>query len=146
MARAFPDLLTPCYGKEDTPFTPLYPKFAATDVLNPTKPHTFQFMKNLFHEFKSVFKDQFIHLGMDEVSYECWKSNPHVAQFMVDHNMTVYNHLEQYYVERTLENVRSVGYKYIMYQDPVDNGVKVSVWMQSYNRLIVIESSWPMTR
>ena len=62
--------------------------------------------------------------GMDEVEYNCWKSNPHMAEFMVQHQMRDYHQLEQYYAENTLNNVRSLGYKYMMYQDPVDNGVK----------------------
>lgn len=63
MARAFPELLTPCYGKKDTPYTPNYPLFPASDVLNPTLPQTYKFMKELFHEFKKVFKDGYINLG-----------------------------------------------------------------------------------
>ncbi len=44
---------------------------------------------------------------------------------MVDHNLTKMNQVEQYYVKKTMSNVKKLGYKYMVYQDPVDNGVKV---------------------
>ena len=46
--------------------------------------------------------------------------------------------VEQYYVRRTLENVRNLGAKYMIWQDPIDNGVKaapdtlVGVWKDVY--------------
>ncbi len=62
---------------------------------------------------------------MDEVYYDCWESNPDIKQFMTDHNMTKTEELEQYYVKRTIENVKKIGYKYMTWQDPIDNGVEV---------------------
>lgn len=124
MARAYPDLLTPCY-KNGKSHQADYPRYDATEVLNPMKNETFTFMKNLYTEFKGIFKDKFIHLGMDEVMYSCWKSSPEIAKFMVQHNMKAYHEVEEYYVKHTLANVKDVGYKYLIWQDPVDNGVKV---------------------
>jgi hypothetical protein len=44
---------------------------------------------------------------------------------MTDHNMTKTEELEQYYVKKTIENVKKIGYKYMTWQDPIDNGVEV---------------------
>jgi hexosaminidase len=63
---------------------------------------------------------------MDEVYYDCWESNPDIKQFMTDHNMTKTEELEQYYVKKTIENVKKIGYKYMTWQDPIDNGVEMS--------------------
>ncbi|CAG2166455.1 unnamed protein product, partial [Oppiella nova] len=125
MARAFPELLTPCYGKKDVPYTPDYPRFSASELLNPLKNQTFVFLKELFKEFRQVFKDDFVHLGMDEVNYGCWESNPNIAKFMKDQHMTQVHEVEEYYVKKTLENVKDVGYNTMLWQDPVDNGVKL---------------------
>ena len=64
-------------------------------------------------------------LGMDEVYYDCWQSNPEIENFMKNNNMTETSQLEQYYVIRTVENVKDIGYKYMTWQDPIDNGVQV---------------------
>lgn len=146
MAKAYPDLLTPCY-KNGKSHQADYPSHDATEVLNPMRNETFTFMKNLYAEFKSVFKDQFIHLGMDEVTYSCWKSSPEIAKFMAEHNMKAYHEVEEYYVKRTLANVKDVGYKYLIWQDPVDNGVKVNCQFKlNYlddNKIICLHSLRP---
>lgn len=126
MARAFPNLLTPCFGDGKHAHTPKYPLYSESEVLNPMLNDTFQFMRQLFDEFRQTFHDDYIHLGMDEVSYDCWKSNPHVTRFMRANNWNDYHQLEEYYVERTIRNVKDVGFKYLMYQDPVDNGVRLA--------------------
>ena len=125
--RAFPFLLTPCYGQGyDKPYTANYPKHANAEMLNPIQNFTYDFMKLLFEEVRYLFVDEYIHLGMDEVYYDCWKSNPKILQFMKEHKMTNMNQIEQFYAEKTVENVKNLGYKYLIWQDPVDNGVKVS--------------------
>lgn len=141
MARAYPELLTPCYGR-DGKLGPDFYNSAITghighsesEVLNPMNNFTFEFMKDLFQEFKDTFKDAYIHLGMDEVFFSCWQSNPEVARFMAANGMKDYKDLLDYYVHKTLDNVRELGYKYIVWQDPVDDGVYpandsiVAVW------------------
>jgi len=124
MARAYPDLLTPCY-KDGKSHQPNYPHNSETEILNPMRNETFSFMKELFAEFRSTFKDDYIHLGMDEVYYSCWKSNPDIRQFMSDSGMKEYHELEEYYTRRTLKSVGELGYKSIIWQDPIDNGVEV---------------------
>ncbi|XP_023219978.1 beta-hexosaminidase subunit beta-like [Centruroides sculpturatus] len=124
IGKAFPQLLTPCYGEGlDKPYTPNYTEHASAEILNPMEDFTYDFFKALFEEVKGVFPDEYIHLGMDEVYYACWKSNPEIKKFMEEHNMKDYSDLETYYVNRTLHNVKDIGYKYMIWQDPIDNGV-----------------------
>lgn len=67
------ELLTPCYGEgPDKPFTPNFTEHSESEILDPTKEFTFDFMKRFFTEVRGVFKDDFMHLGMDEVYYGCW--------------------------------------------------------------------------
>lgn len=64
MANALPELLTPCYGQNGKPFTPNYPHYSSSELMNPMRNQTFAFLKELFREFKGVFKDDYIHLGI----------------------------------------------------------------------------------
>lgn len=56
---------------------------------------TYDYMLDLFKEFKTIFKDDFIHLGMDEVYYSCWRSNPDIIEWMKKNNMTSLHEIEQ---------------------------------------------------
>lgn len=44
--------------------------------LNPTVNVTFDLLSTLYKEIASVFPDDYVHMGGDEVSFDCWKSNP----------------------------------------------------------------------
>ncbi|KFM63113.1 Beta-hexosaminidase subunit beta, partial [Stegodyphus mimosarum] len=139
LGKAFPWLLTPCYGEgPDRPYTPNYPEHASAEILNPMINDTYRIFKTLVEEVKSVFVDEYIHLGMDEVYYACWRSSPEIREFMDENNYTDYNQVEQHYVRKTLQNVKDTGYKYIIWQDPIDNDVQaepdsvVEVWKDTY--------------
>ncbi|KAI1285567.1 Beta-hexosaminidase subunit alpha [Halotydeus destructor] len=126
LGRSFPELLTTCYGADGMPFTSIYAKHAKAEILNPMMNETYTILKSIFAEVHSLFPDEYIHLGMDEVYYDCWESNPDIRKFMQDNDMKTAAEVEQYYVRRTLQNVKDIGYKYMTWQDPVDNGVKLA--------------------
>ena len=103
----------------------MFAKHAQKEILDPSNDKVYTFFKSFFQEIKSLFKDDFIHLGMDEVYYDCWLSSPSIKEFMQIYGLSNVSQVEQYYVENTLKNVKDIGYKYMTWQDPVDNGVKV---------------------
>ncbi|CAG2117024.1 unnamed protein product, partial [Medioppia subpectinata] len=123
--KAFPALLTTCYGDGDNqPFTSKFNKHAEAEILNPMQNYTYDFMKIFFEEVRQVFRDRYVHLGMDEVYYDCWRSNPHVWQFMINNTFTDVSQVEQYYTERLIDTIKHIGFKHIVWQDPIDNGVQ----------------------
>lgn len=89
---------------------------------------TYDFMKLFLQEVRTVFRDQYVHLGMDEVYYDCWRSNPYIWQFMINNSFTDLSQVEQYYVERMTNHIKDIGFKHIVWQDPIDNGVQVYSW------------------
>lgn len=58
----YPDLLSPCYNIPSLNSGPL----------DPTKNSTYIFVEDLLAELKGIFKDKFMHIGGDEVDFNCW--------------------------------------------------------------------------
>lgn len=145
LGKAFPDVLTPCYydgirGKAHAD------KHAAFEILDPTRNFTYQVVHGLVSELVQVFRDPYVHLGMDEVYYDCWKSNPEVLKFTSQLGLHSTTDLEQFYVRSTLDSLARTGARFMIWQDPIDNGVKappdtvVQVWK---SRLVGHDYDWP---
>jgi len=69
---------------------------ACSDVLDPTKPSTYTFLNEFFTEMMSIFDDEYVFLGGDEVELACWDNNPSVAAWLKQHNMNS-SQLQQYF-------------------------------------------------
>lgn len=65
--------------------------------------------------------------GMDDVNYDCWNSNPSIREFMSLQGMHNTAMLEEYYAKRIIGIVKQLGRSQIVWQDPLDNGIKVRI-------------------
>ncbi len=100
--RGYPELITPCWVNGES-YQAIYNKHWKMEILNPIINFTYEFIENLLNEVKTVFPDEpFIHLGMDEVYYACWESNPNITEWMIKNNFNLTKDVEQYFMERTL--------------------------------------------
>lgn len=116
-----PGLLTTCYDgdKPDGTFGPI----------DPTNDANYDFLKSLFTEVTERFQDQYIHLGGDEVNFDCWKSNPNITEFMEKNNITGdYSKLEEVYITKLIDLVAHLPTKnrYLVWQEVFDNGVNIA--------------------
>ncbi|EFA05959.1 putative beta-hexosaminidase fdl-like Protein [Tribolium castaneum] len=121
-----PDLLTDCHNVPQLKWGPI----------NPIKNTTYDFIFKLFEEIKSVFKDEYTHLGGDEVDFSCWKSNPEINQWMAEHQMEGdYVALQSHYIQKLINHVDSLGLNSIVWEEVFTNGVQlpkstvVNVWI-----------------
>ncbi|XP_022108123.1 beta-hexosaminidase subunit beta-like isoform X2 [Acanthaster planci] len=112
-------LLTPCEDKSGKPTGQYGP-------INPILNSTYQFLEPFFREVFQVFPDNYIHVGGDEVSFDCWKSNKDIQHFMAQMGFGQnYSKLEAYYEKKFLGIVENLLARPIVWQEVVDNGVHV---------------------
>jgi hexosaminidase len=98
-------------------------------------------MQVFWHEVAKVFLDNYVHVGGDEVIFDCWQSNPDITAYMTKHNYSGnYALLEQFYENSVLQIVESTGKSYSMlpvpippanfvlvaWEDVFDNGCKLN--------------------
>ncbi|XP_033755247.1 uncharacterized protein LOC117338139 [Pecten maximus] len=136
-----PDLLTQCYQGT-------HPVTGYLGPLDPSKNETYRFLKNLFNEVLHVFKDEYIHLGGDEVPMTCWSSNPEVLQLLnkldgkpdepinlqnVDPYMYSYDirKVLEFYEKRLTQDLKEIGrrrkngVRFVMWQEIMNNNVQL---------------------
>ena len=118
--ETIPNLLTPCYGSDGKPD-------GTTGPMNPILNSTYEFLTKFYAEVKAVFPDKFVHVGGDEVSFNCWQSNPDIQKWMAAHASTVptYADLESYYEVQLLKILEAQGSSYMVWEEIFDNGVKI---------------------
>lgn len=64
--KGYPELLTQCYDEQGMPNGQLGP-------LNPTRNSTYNALWLLLREAAQLFPDTYLHLGGDEVPFDCWQ-------------------------------------------------------------------------
>jgi len=122
--RGQPDILTQCYadGKPINDY----------GVIDPSSPTTFDFLFKILKEISQRFPDHYVHLGGDEVFFDCWKSNTRVQEFMRSLNISKGHEkkLEEYYMQKLVNLTKEASpskanTSYIVWQEVFDNGVRL---------------------
>jgi hypothetical protein len=67
----FKEFITVCW-KDGKPYQAIYSVQGQAEILNPTLESLYPVLRDVLNEFKSIFPDEYIHLGNDEVYYDCW--------------------------------------------------------------------------
>ncbi|KAB0369855.1 hypothetical protein FD755_018848 [Muntiacus reevesi] len=128
------DILTPCYYAREPSGT--------FGPINPILNSTYSFLSKLLKEISTVFPDEFIHLGGDEVNFGCWESNLAVQHFMRNKGFgKKIEKLESFYMQRVLDMISTMNKRSIVWQEVYDDEVKltqgtvVQVWKMGNLRM-----------
>lgn len=115
-----PGLITQCYDGNGQPIP------GSFGPINPTLNTTWDFLAGFFTEVTQVFPDGYLHLGGDEVLFDCWASNPQIRAWMTAAGYgTNYTLLESYYEQRLLDLVGGMNRSYVVWQEIFDNGLNI---------------------
>lgn len=104
------------------------PKYSANInniPLNPTLDKTWSVVKNLFFEMASIFSDNYIHTGGDEVVSSCFENDPSVLAWMNSHHMTRGTQLYAYFEQKLAETLAPTNKKIIVWEDVFNAGIPV---------------------
>lgn len=127
-----PELLTKCGGPFDGKLGPI----------DPTIESNYEFIFSLFDEIVEVFPDVYVHLGGDEVGFECWQSNENIIKFMKQQNISSYVQLEEFYIQKLIDKIASLKVNSVVWQEVYTNGVKlpqgtvVHIWTGNQRNLL----------
>ena len=139
-----PPILTTCYDSNNQPIV----GDGATGPLNPTINATFTFLEQLYLELSTLFTDKFVHVGGDEVSFDCWATNPDIKKYMQLNNLSNFVELETIFEQKLLNILDSQNKSYIVWQDIFDQGAKlaadtvIAVWKSETNSNPKLKKSW----
>ncbi len=64
--KGYPELLTDCYDAQERPT-------GVKGPINPARNETYALLWKLLREAAALFPDSYIHLGGDEVPFDCWQ-------------------------------------------------------------------------
>jgi len=102
-------------------------------TLDITNDKNVELIETLFKELKSIFKDEYLHIGGDEVRRKCWTENDKVKAWMKEHHLKDED-LESYWMGRVQNISTALGYKTMVWEEtfrnkvPLKPGTIVQVW------------------
>lgn len=116
--EGLPEILTACYVGDDPDGT--------YGPINPINSGTYQILRKFFKEVVDLFPDKYVHLGGDEVSFDCWASNPSILSYMESRNMSgEFTLLESMYIQKLLDISKQLNSSSVVWQEVFDNGVRI---------------------
>ena len=115
--RVIPEFDTPGHaGSWCVGYPEICPSPNCTQPLNPATNATFDLIKTLITEAKTLWTDDYLHLGGDEVHAKCWNKTPSVAEWLKTKNFST-DDAYKYFVQITHSLARSLGRKSIHWEE-----------------------------
>ncbi|HST10144.1 MAG TPA: beta-N-acetylhexosaminidase [Terriglobales bacterium] len=97
-----------------------------------TKEETYKFLDKFLEEMATLFPDEYVHIGGDEVAGKEWEANPKIQAFMREHGMKNKQDLQAYFNQRLQKIVSKhrkimVGWDEVLHPD-LPKSVVVQSW------------------
>ncbi|KAK4487330.1 hypothetical protein RD792_006057 [Penstemon davidsonii] len=141
-AEAYPEIVTCAdmfWWPAEAEWTDRLAAEPGTGQLNPLHPKTYEVVKNVIHDVVSMFPDQLYHAGADEITPNCWKTDPSIQTFL-SKNGTLSQILETF-INSTLPYILSLNRTVIYWEDVLlDENVKVNPSLLPPEKVIL--QSW----
>ena len=87
-------------------------------VMDPTREETYKFIDKFVEEMIKLFRDDYVHIGGDEVNGHQWDVNPKIQEFMHSRGMKSNQDLQAYFNQR-IEKILSKHHRIMMGWDEV---------------------------
>eukprot|EP00736_Rhodelphis_marinus_P012728 Rmarinus@m.28696 len=105
--------------------------------LDISKEFTYEVVEHVLTEAAALFGDEFVHVGGDEVIFDCWENNDDVRAWVEERGMS-YAEAEGYFIQKALDYVRSTGDRRgMVWQEVFDHGTDlgkdtlIHVWLDA---------------
>ena len=82
-----------------------------TGILDPSNEKSYTLLKAILQELEDNFPGDFVHLGGDEVNKSCFENNQPIADFMKLNNITGYDELVSFYINKSRDILTNINSK-----------------------------------
>lgn len=97
---------------------------------------SFALVQAIINQLSDVFKDEFIHLGGDEVVTACWREDTSINTYMNQHNMRTYDDFEGAFEQVVETYYRQKGKRMISWQELSE--IQTSFWRYPNDSIIQV--------
>ena len=99
---------------------------------DPTREEVYQFIDAFLGEMTSLFPDEYLHIGGDEVTGKQWESNPQIRTFMREHQLNNNHDLQAYFNLRLSKIVLAHGKKMLGWDEILHPDLPKTIVIQSW--------------
>lgn len=124
-AEAYPEIVT-CANRFWAPTgKPALAAEPGTGELNPLHPKTYHVVQNVLRDISTLFPDEYLHAGADEVNTACWETDPAVTRFLS--NGGTHDQLLEKFINLTHPYIAETLNRTVVYWEDVLLGPSVKV-------------------
>lgn len=92
-----------------------------------SKEENYEIIRHLWKEIRGLFKDEYLHLGGDEVKFKCWLEDENLMKWANMTGLKSGSEIQSYYMDRLYEITREEGFNYLVWNEIFDGSKPDSV-------------------
>jgi hexosaminidase len=101
-------------------------------TLDPSKPEVYEFIDRLLGELVSIFPDEYVHIGGDEVNPAQWLASPSIRGYMAQHQLPDAKALQAHFNQKLEKLVAKHGRKMVGWDEVYHPDLPRSIMVQSW--------------